>query len=338
VEDAIITLRKPILLADIGGTNARFALLAASQLGPIEHLAVKDYRDIDDAIATFLSRRGGAAPSAAILGVAGTVEENRCDIVNSHWRIDGDQLQPRFGFEELRVINDFEALAWSLPRLVPADLLSVGDGSASPGSPMVVIGPGTGLGAGCLITPTCGVIAIGSEAGHATLPSASRREDMVIDQLRKFYDHVSAERALSGSGLENLYRAIAAVDGVAVPQRDAPAITAAAQAGTCPVSRAALDTFCAMLGTVAGNLALTFRARGGVFIAGGMVPQFSAELATSDFRARFEAKGRFQTYLAAIPTSIILRPDAAFLGLQAIAENMATGASVPRDRSAPSSI
>jgi glucokinase len=319
-EDAINTLRKPILLADIGGTNARFALLAAGRLSPIERLKVNDYRNVDNAIAAFLSRRGGEAPSAAVLGVAGTVEQNRCDIVNSHWQIDGDLLRSGFGFEEIHVVNDFEALAWSLPRLVPADLLSVGRGNASPGSPMVVIGPGTGLGAGCLITRTCDVIAIGSEAGHATLPSASRREDRVIDRLRKFYDHVSAERTLSGGGLENLYRAIAAVDGVTVPQRDAPAITAAAQAGTCPVSRAALDMFCAMLGTVAGNLALTFRARGGVFIAGGMVPQFSAELAASDFRARFEAKGRFQTYLEAVPTSIILRPDAAFVGLQAIAE------------------
>jgi glucokinase len=192
---------------------------------------------------------------------------------------------------------------------------------------MIVLGPGTGLGAACFMPGPGDAIAISSEAGHATLPGASQREDRIIDQLRQRYGHVSAERALSGSGLENLYDAIAAVDGTAVQRRDAAAIVAAAHDATCQVSRAAIEMFCAMLGTVAGNLALTFRARGGVFIGGGMVPRFAAEFIRSNFRARFEAKGRFFFYLRAIPTSVIMRPDATFVGLSAIVDNEAIGSS-----------
>jgi glucokinase len=310
-------------LADIGGTTARFALLSVGQMSPVDHFAVTDHRDVASAIATFLSRRGNETPSAAVLGVAGPVERNRCEITNSGWQINGDRLCADFGFVTVRVLNDFEALVWSLPHLGPADLLRVGGGNALPGAPMIVLGPGTGLGAACLMPRPGDAIAISSEAGHATLPGASRREDRIIEQLRRRYGHVSAERALSGGGLENLHDAIAAVDGMPVQRRDAPAIIAAARDATCPVSRAAIEMFCAMLGTVAGNLALTFGARGGVFIGGGMVPRFAAEFARSEFRARFEAKGRFLPYLEAIQTSVIMRPDAAFIGLRAIVENEA---------------
>jgi glucokinase len=153
------------------------------------------------------------------------------------------------------------------------------------------------------------------------LPGTSSREDAVIDWLRRRFGHASSERALSGGGLQNLYEAIAAVDGVGVPPRDAAAICGAAREASCAVSEAALAMFCAMLGTVAGNLALTFRARGGVFIAGGIVPRFADTLARSQFRARFEAKGRYRAYLEAIPTGIIMRPDSAFIGLQAFTES-----------------
>jgi glucokinase len=163
-------------------------------------------------------------------------------------------------------------------------------------------------------------LAIAAEAGHATLPGASQRDDAVIDYLRRQFGHVSAERALSGPGLENLYGALAAIDRVGVPPRDATAITQAALEGSCDICRAALDMFCAMLGTVAGNLALSFCARGGVYVAGGIVPRFVDDVARSKFRERFEAKGRYRTYLEGIPTNVILRPDATFVGLQAFFE------------------
>lgn len=310
-----------VLLADIGGTNARFALLNRGVIGPIERIKVAEHPESIDAIAGFLtSHMAGGKIEAAVLGVAGTVENNRCRVTNSGWTVDGGVLQAAFGFKAVRLLNDFEALAWSLPELQSADLYPIGGGCALAGAPMLVIGPGTGFGAACLVSRDSSTVAIAAEAGHATLPGTSQRDDAIIDRLRGQFGHVSAERALSGPGLENLYGALAAIDRISVPPRDAIAITQAALEGSCGVSRAALDMFCAMLGTVAGNLALTFCARGGVFIAGGIVPRFADDVARSKFRERFEAKGRYRPYLEGIPTSIILRPDATFIGLRAVFE------------------
>jgi len=184
--------------------------------------------------------------------------------------------------------------------------------------PKLVLGPGTGFGVSCLVERKGVRIVVTTEAGHATLPAESEREARVIDSLRQRFGHVSIEQgALSGSGLEHLYEALAHVDGVQAPKRDAAAITKAAQEGSCDLSRATLDMFFAFLGSVAGNLAMTFGARGGVYIGGGIVPRFPNAITASDFRRRFEAKGRFQDYLRGIPTNIIVKPDASFVGLNA---------------------
>ncbi len=320
-----------ILLADIGGTNARFALMERGQIGPIEHLKVADYSSATDAIAAFQTRcAAGRSAIAGVLGVAGTVQDNRCTITNSRWIIDGRELQKIFGFPTVQLLNDFEALAWSLPALRPSDLFAVGKQRPTSGEPMLVVGPGTGFGAACFFPRATAPFAAVTEAGHATMPATSEREEKVIGHLRKRLGHVSVERVLSGSGLENLYQALAAVDGVNAPERDAAAVTAAALDGSCSVSRAALDMFCSLLGAVAGDLALTFCAQGGVYIAGGIVPRFAGRLAASNFRTQFESKGRFQSYLRNIPTSIIVRPDASFAGLKALSE--VTGISEARRR------
>jgi len=159
------------------------------------------------------------------------------------------------------------------------------------------------------------------------LPAGSEREARLIDYLRQRLGHVSIERALAGPGLQNLYEGLAALDGVQVPKRDAAAITQAARDGSCAVSRAALDMFCSLLGAVCGNLALTFGARGGVYVAGGIVPRFVDHLVESDFRKRFESKGRFESYLREIPVHVIVKPDASFTGLKAFFDrNVAAGA------------
>jgi glucokinase len=309
-----------VLLADIGGTNARFALMERGEIGPVEHLKVADYSGAVDAIAAFQTRVAGAPAIVGVLGVAGTVQDNRCTITNSRWTIDGAELQKIFGFATVHLLNDFEALAWSLPALRPSDLFPVGKQRPTSGAPMLVVGPGTGFGAACFFPHDAAPFAAVTEAGHATMPATSEREDRVIGQLRRRFGHVSVERVLSGSGLENLYRALAAVDGVAAAERDAAGITEAALDGGCSVSRAALDMFCSLLGAVAGDLALTFCAEGGVYIAGGIVPRFADRFAASDFRTQFESKGRYQSYLRNIPTSIIVRPDASFVGLKAFFE------------------
>jgi glucokinase len=315
------TANDRVLLADIGGTNARFALMDRGEIGPVEHLKVADFSSAADAIAAFQTRHAADQPAAAaVLGVAGPVQNNRCIITNSRWIIDGDELQKMFGFSTARLLNDFEALAWSLPALQPSDLFALGKQRAIAGAPMLAIGPGTGFGAACFFRHDTLPFAVITEAGHATLPATSEREEQVIGQLRRRFGHVSIERALSGSGLENLYSALAAVDGVAAPDRDPAAITSAALDGSCSISRAALDMFCSSLGSVAGNLALTFCAQGGVFIAGGIVPRFADRLAESNFRTQFESKGRYQSYLRDIPIHIIMSPDASFIGLKSFFE------------------
>jgi glucokinase len=316
-----------ILLADIGGTNARFALSRGDQTGPIDYVKVADFPTVREAIVDVLARRsGGEQPQRAVLAVAGPVTNNRCVMTNSPWVIDGNELQPALGLDSVHVLNDFEVVAWSLPALRPADLIPLGGQDGLPGEPLLVLGPGTGFGVSCLVERHGSRLAIVTEAGHATLPAENEREERVIACLRRrLGGHVSIERgALSGSGLQNLYQALAEVDGAQVPQRDAAAITKAALEGSCPVSRTTLEMFCAILGSVAGNLAVTFGARGGVYIAGGIAPRFPEFLAASAFRARFEAKGRFQDYLHNIPTRLVTKPDASFVGLKMFADHNLT--------------
>lgn len=312
------------VLGDVGGTNVRFAVLAADVLGPIEHIAVRDHAQFADALAAFLERQPDrAAIRRAIFGVAGAVEGNRCALTNNRWVVDAAELRPRFGLTRVHIINDFEALAWSLPHLAHEDFTKIGGGAPLTGAPMAVIGPGTGLGVAAYVPKEEKAFVLHSEGGHVTIPSGSLREDAIVEKLRQQFGHVSAERALSGQGLENLYRAIAAIDALTVPDRSAAGITQAALEGKCAGSRAALDTFCAMLGDAAGNFALSFGAQGGVFLAGGIVPHIGDYLARSQFRARFDAKGRMRRYVEAIPVYLILHDDPAFFGLRSLAPQSA---------------
>jgi glucokinase len=311
------------LLGDIGGTTARFAMMTGDALGPVDHLAVSQHRSLVDAVMGFLASRGERAPmDAALLAVAGPIENGRSTLINSQWVIDAAELHGACGIKSVHLINDFEAVAHALPHLRASDVMSIAGGKPLPGESMAVLGPGTGLGMAAVVHRGGRLTIVATEGGHASLPGETRREDAVIAHLRDRFGHASAERALSGPGLENLYAAIAAIDGVTVPDRTAAEITQQALEGNCPVCVAAVDMFCAMLGAVAGNLALMFRARGGVYIAGGIAPRIVDRLARSEFRARFMAKGRFQPYLEPIPVAVIVNPDPAFLGLKALALQM----------------
>ncbi len=317
-----------MLLGDIGATNARLALLSDGVLGPIDLFTVAEFARFIDAVDVFLQRRGRHIPvQEALLAVAGPVTEDRCVLTNCPWTIDGPELRARFGFAKVHICNDFEATALSLPQLRAADLYPLGRGTAVSGEPMAVLGPGTGLGVACFVPASPNSVVIASEGGHATMAASSPREDAIIDHLRGEFGHVSAERVVSGVGLENLYRAIVVLDGVDAPQRSAAEITKAALDGNCPIARMALELFCAMLGTIAGNAALMFGARGGVYIAGGIAPRLTDFMARSEFRARFERKGRLQTYLVSIPSSVIVHPAATFLGLRSLAERGSDAAS-----------
>jgi glucokinase len=313
-----------VVLADVGGTNVRFAVLRDGALGPVAHLAVADHRQFGDGLAAFMARRADRRSiRRALLGVAGVVEGERCALTNNTWVVDADELRARFGFTDIHIVNDFEAVAWSLPRFSSDDLRMIGGGERKPFAPMVVLGPGTGLGVAAYVPGARGAFVVHSEGGHATLPGGSLREDAIIEKLRQQFGHVSAERVLSGDGLKNLYHAIASLESLTVPERSAAEITQAALAGGCATSRDALETFCALLGAVAGNFALGFGAQGGVFIAGGIVAHLRDYLPQSQFRSRFDAKGRMSRYLEAIPVYLILHEDPAFIGLQSLAAQRA---------------
>lgn len=310
-----------VLLADIGGTNARFALLAEGTVGMVAHMAVSNYGSFDAALGAYLgSLPQAGAIRAAILAVAGVVRNGHCNLTNNPWVVDAAELRTSYGFSSVRLLNDFEAVAWSLPHLSPEKLLPLGGGPPVAGAPLAALGPGTGLGMAASIPYQAGHLVLSSEGGHSTMAGSSPREDAVIALLRHRSGHVSAEHVLSGPGLENLHDALAALDNVTLPRRRAAEITRAGIEGTCPTSHAAIDMFCAMLGTVAGNLALTFGARGGIFIAGGILRHMPDYLARSQFRSRFEDKGRLRDYLEPIPAWLVLDEDAAFTGLRALAE------------------
>ncbi|MFT3665667.1 glucokinase [Piscinibacter sp.] len=297
----------PRLLGDVGGTNARFAWLAApgAALAGFDSLRCAEHASLADAMRRYLDTQCLPAPRRCAIGIANPVAGDRVRMTNHHWQFSIEALRAQFGLERLLVINDFTALALALPALRPADLRQVGPGTAAEHAPLALLGPGTGLGvSGLLPAPGGGVVAIEGEGGHVTLAGATALEDAVIARLRERFGHASAERALSGPGLVNLHAALCELDGAAVETLDAAAISARAQAGEARAGRA-LDLFFALLGTVAGNLALSLGARGGVYIGGGIVPRLGGRIEQSAFRERFEAKGRFAAYLRNIPTFVV---------------------------------
>jgi len=307
------------LLADIGGTSARFALQrAGSAPGRAQSLAVADFPDIEAAIAAFLSGRGRGTPDSLALAVAGPIAGGRAALTNAPWNFDAKALRRRLGLKRVEIVNDFAALACALPRLSRRDLVKIGGGRAANDTPRLVIGPGTGLGIAALVPAAGGNVPVSGEGGHATLAAANERETAVLGVLRRRFGHVSAERAVSGPGLVNLFSAICELEGVPAPRATPEGISRRALEGSSAFCAEALALFCAMLGTVAADAALTFGARGGVYIGGGIVPGLGEGFPADVFRRRFESKGRFSAYLAAIPTFVIVREGAALLGLAAL--------------------
>ena len=305
----------PYLVGDIGGTNARFARAGGRRLGPVARLATRDFAGPMEAIRAFLERDAAPdAPRAAALGWAGPVDGPRARLTNADWTVDTARLAAESGIGDIVLVNDFEAVAWGLPDLAAADLHRVGGGRSVAGAPLAVLGAGTGLGVAAYLPGPDRAAVVGGEGGHVTMAACTDDEARMLAAFRRDSGHASAESLLSGDGLVRLHDWFNAEGGGTAPDRDAAGVTAAAAEG-CPASRRALDAFCAMFGTVAGNVALTLGARGGVYIAGGIIPRMRERFAASQFRSRFEAKGRYESYMKRIPTWIVLHPEPAFLGL-----------------------
>ena len=319
------------LVADIGGSNARFGWCAAGsdRVVHVATLPVAQFPDIAGAAEHYLSTlpslagAGYVPPTAASLAVATAIVGDRVEFTNSPWSFSQAALQARLGVQRLAVINDFEALARALPRLQPGQMRAHGP-LPTPGGMLAVVGPGTGLGVAGIVQTRGGWQPVPGEGGHATLAARDDFEAAVLQRVRCRHEHVSAERLLSGIGLPTLHAAVAEVLHVTAPSpsTDARVIIDAGLAGEA-LSRRTLETFCALLGSFCGNVALTLGARGGVYVGGGIVPRMADFFFASAFRQRFEAKGRFESYLKAIPTALITDTLVALDGAAAALEDSA---------------
>jgi glucokinase len=318
----------PRLLADIGGTYARFAL----ETGPGEFtqtasLRCADHADFHAAVRAYLqslSWQDGSPQQIAhaAIAIANPVEGDRVRMTNYHWQFSIDEMRQRLGLDTLVVVNDFTALAMALPRLADVDVRQVGGGQARRPSVIGLLGAGTGLGVSGLIPAGEGWIALGTEGGHVNFGPRDEREMDILKFAWKSLDHVSYERLISGPGLELIYRALADRNGVAGAEPlQAPAITQRALEGGDTLCLETLEVFCGLLGTCAANLAVTLGSLGGICIGGGIVPRLGEYFDRSPFRERFEDKGRFRDYVSAIPTFVITAENATFKGASAILEN-----------------
>ena len=315
----------PRLLADIGGTNARFALeLGPGRIELIDVLSCASHATLADAVRAYLA--SGALAEAGIgpirhaaIAIANPVVGDMVRMTNHHWEFSIEGLRRELGFDTFVVVNDFSALAMALPHLGDGDKQQVGGGNARPGTPIGLVGAGTGLGVSGLIQDRQGGwTALCSEGGHVTFAPTNATEVAILQFAWREFEHVSAERLLSGAGVELIYRALADHRGQAAEPLDAPEISRRGLAGECALCEEVLETFCGMLGTVAGNLAVTLGAQGGIYIGGGIVPRLGRRFGLSCFRTRFEQKGRFADYLAQVPTYVITAEYPAFLGVSAI--------------------
>ena len=297
------------VLADIGGTHARFAWQASAgaAIEQVRVLRVAEHPSLQHALRSYLDGIGLRRPAAAAIAMANPVTGDVVRMTNHDWSFSQAALQAEFGLSTLRVLNDFTALALALPHLPAADLRQVGGGQAQPDAAIGLLGAGTGLGvSGLLPNGRGGWVPIQGEGGHVTLPAFTPRERLVMDGFHRRHGRASAERLLSGPGLLEAFLLLCEADSASTSNlNSAAAVSEAALAGSHAQANEALNLFCALLGTVAGDLALTLGARGGVYVGGGIVPRLGAWFDASPFRERFEAKGRFQTYLAAIPVWVI---------------------------------
>ncbi|MBC7917593.1 MAG: glucokinase [Rhodoferax sp.] len=307
----------PRLLGDVGGTNARWAWQRHAN-DPLQCISVspcKASTSLYDSAARYMEQHSLGQPSAASIGIATAVTGDRIQFTNNDWSFSIADLKSSLQVERCLVINDFTALALSLPALGEEDLMPLGGGAATANAPMALIGPGTGLGvSGLLPDGRGGWNAVSGEGGHVTLAATDALETSVLEFLRRQFGHASAERVLSGPGLVNLYSALCEVRGEAALDLAPHEITQAARAEGDAACQQALTLFASFLGNVAGNLALTLGTRGGVYVGGGIVPQLGDAFDAKLFRQKFEEKGRFGDYLRPIPAWLITASTPALIG------------------------
>ena len=309
---------RPQLVADIGGTHARFGLVEhdGARVSRVATMRCADYSTPAAAALAYLAdQRVADIPTSAAFALAVAIDDGPLKLTNGSWIFERNTLRAELGLDRLEFLNDFEALAFGLPDLAAGDYAQIGGGAFSRDHVIAVIGPGTGLGVGAVAPTRHGWVPIPAEGGHVTLAAYDELESAVISAARQLLPHVSAERFLSGMGMPFLYQTLAKVRGESADATFvAHDITHEAIQNKDTLCVATLDLFCAMLGSFAGNAALTLGAKGGVFIGGGVVPKLGDFFLRSKFRERFVAKGRYHSYLEKIATALITSSDVALNG------------------------
>ncbi|CAN5472797.1 glucokinase [soil metagenome] len=315
----------PRLVGDVGGTNVRLAW-KASAASPFSDVAVYEgdkHPSLQSVMELYLREHPHGKPSWCAIGIANPIVGDHVQMTNRDWSFSISALQQAIGLDRLLVINDFAALAMSLPSLPVDGLRKIGGTDPVAGAPIALLGAGTGLGVSGLLWTAADSrglqkpVPIGGEGGHVSLAAANDAEEAVLREIRHRYGHSSAERALSGPGLVNLYEAICKVSGAEALALEPSDVSTRAMEGSDAACIAAVEMFFDLLGSVAGNLALTLGARGGVYISGGIVPRLGNWIERSGFLERFAAKGRFCDYLAAIPSYVIeASPMPALIGAE----------------------
>ncbi|WP_342154407.1 glucokinase [Methylorubrum sp. SB2] len=311
----------PVLVGDIGGTNARFGLIetvgAAARV--LAHEPTAGYADPSAAIRAALDKSGAPAPRSAILAIAGRVDSPAVQLTNAHWVVAGEAIGRDFGLSRVTVVNDYVPVAAGAAAIAPDDLTSVGPERHEAHGPRVVLGPGTGFGAAALVPYEDRLAIVSTEAGHTDLGPSDAAETEIWAAAERTDDRITVETLLSGPGLSRLHAAIRTVRGGDGPVLDPAEITRTGLSGEDPHAQEALDLFARLLGRVCGDLALTFLATGGVYIGGGIAPRIVPVLRSGGFRDAFERKAPFAAQMRDIPTSIITVKDPAFGGLAALA-------------------
>lgn len=316
------------VVADVGGTNARFGLVDGPEAKPeaVHILDTSDFKTLTSATQTYLDIVDVPKISALCAAVAGPTGTDLVKLTNAEWSFSVNETANQLGVDRAAVLNDFQALALSVPHLPPEALLPIGQSSTAaddkkPTQNCVVVGAGTGLGTGMAVPHSTAYgtrwSSVAGEGGHVTLPALEEDEWAAMQVLKAEQGHVTAECFLCGSGLERLYRCHAQARGQSVSPLTAPEITKQALEGTDSLAVGTLEMFCAMLGSVTSNAALIAGARGGAFLGGGILPRFADFLNASEFRARFEANVRMTDFLKQIPTHLIISDTPALYGTAA---------------------
>ncbi len=309
------------LVGDIGGTNARLGLVTAegNEVFGIEQMSNKDYPSLVDVINDYLSKAQCIVqPKKACFAVASPVSSDQINFTNNSWSFSIQNLKSQLGLEYLKVINDFEGIARSIPYLGAREVFKVGGGEAIPHQPIAILGPGTGLGMAALVPALPKAFPLATEGGHASFAATDAVEEHILHFLRAQLSFVSNEDMLSGMGIINTYRALCDYHKQKVLYSDAAEIFNLALDKKDHICRETLERFCMILGSVAGDYALQVGAKGGVYIAGGIVPRIKDFLAQSRFRERFVSKGRFRSYLEAVPVYVVIAPQPGLIGAASV--------------------